>query len=126
MTLIKTTYDRRSFLKVSLAGSGGLMLSFSWLASCSPLEGGKAAPKEWFDLNAFLSIADNGQVTIMSPNPEVGQNVKTSMPMIVAEELDVAWEDVIVEQAPLNTQNFTRQVAGGMWMLVPVLLKMGT
>ncbi len=113
MAIIKTMYDRRSFLKVSVAGGGGLMLSFSWLASCSPAEHGKAAPSEWFDLNAFLSIADNGQVTIMSPNPEVGQNVKTSMPMIVAEELDVNWEDVTVKQAPLNTQSFTRQVAGG-------------
>ena len=70
-------------------------------------------PKEWFELNGFLKVGDNGMVTIMSPNPEIGQNVKTSMPMIVAEELDVAWKDVIVEQAPLNTDIFTRQLAGG-------------
>lgn len=89
------------------------MLSFSWLAACSPSEAPKAMPSEWFNLNAYLSIADNGEVTIMSPNPEVGQNVKTSMPMIVAEELDVKWEDVIVKQAPLNSESFTRQVAGG-------------
>lgn len=113
MSIIKTTYNRRSFLKASIAGGGGLMLSFSWLAACSPSEASKAMPSEWFDLNAYLSIADNGEVTIMSPNPEVGQNVKTSMPMIIAEELDVKWEDVIVKQAPLNSVSFTRQVAGG-------------
>ena len=113
MSIIKTTYNRRSFLKASVAGGGGLMLSFSWLAACSPLESTKELPSAWFDLNAFLSVADNGEVTIMSPNPEVGQNVKTSMPMIVAEELDVDWKSVVVKQAPLNTESFTRQVAGG-------------
>ncbi len=115
MTLIKTTYNRRSFLKVSAASSGGLMIGFSWMVSCSPTPEvvKRVPPSEWFDINAFLSIADNGQVTIMSPNPEIGQNVKTSMPMVVAEELDVNWADVIVKQAGLNTDVFTRQVAGG-------------
>ena len=70
-------------------------------------------PDEWFEINGFLKIGENGLVTIMSPNPEIGQNVKTSMPMIVAEELDVNWKNVIVEQAPLNTDIFTRQFAGG-------------
>lgn len=114
MTLVKTTYNRRSFLKSSALAGGGMMLSFSWLASCKPSpEQIRSLPKEWFNLNGFLKIADNGMVTIMSPNPEIGQNVKTAMPMIVAEELDTAWEDVTVEQAPLNTDVFTRQLAGG-------------
>lgn len=111
MTIVKTQVNRRSFLKASALAGGGLMIGFSW--GCNPMEAEKAAPKEWFDINAFLSIADNGQVTIMSPNPEIGQNVKTSMPMIIAEELDIAWEDVIVKQAPLNSTSFQRQVAGG-------------
>ena len=118
MTLIKTSYNRRSFLKTSTVAGGGFVLGFSWLASCQPADKVKesvvkAMPKEWFDINAFLKIGDNGVVTIMSPNPEIGQNVKTAMPMIVAEELDVDWEDVIVEQAGLDTDKYTRQLAGG-------------
>ncbi|MFY0594372.1 molybdopterin cofactor-binding domain-containing protein [Roseivirga sp.] len=111
MTVIKTKIDRRSFLKTSALAGGGLMIGFAW--GCNPMDIEKLPPKEWFEVNAFLSIADNGQVTIMSPNPEIGQNVKTSMPMIVAEELDIAWEDVIVKQAGLNNTSFSRQIAGG-------------
>ena len=91
------------------------MLGFSWLADCKPSRKEEllVMPKEWFNINGFLKIGENGVVTIMAPNPEIGQNVKTSMPMIVAEELDVDWKNVIVEQAPLNTKVFTRQLAGG-------------
>jgi len=93
MNLIKTKYNRRSFLKASALSGGGMMLGFSWLASCQPTqEQLLSMPKEWFDINAFLKIGENGVVTIMSPNPEIGQNVKTAMPMIVAEELDVDLE----------------------------------
>ena len=86
------------------------MISFRVLASCAPgqtKEEVLAMPKEWFELNGFIKIGENGVVTIMSPNPEIGQNVKTSMPMLVAEELDVEWDNVVVEQAPLNTEIFT-------------------
>ncbi len=114
MTLVKTSYNRRSFLKASALSSGGFLLGFSWMASCKPTaEEIASMPKEWFDINAFLKIADNGMVTIMSPNPEIGQNVKTAMPMIVAEELDVDWDQVTVEQAGLDLNKYTRQLAGG-------------
>ena len=114
MTLIKTTYNRRSFLKSGTLAGGGMILGFSWLASCKPTpEQVSNMPKEWFEINGFLKIGENGMVTIMSPNPEIGQNVKTSMPMIVADELDVDWNNVIIEQAPLNTDIFQRQLAGG-------------
>lgn len=114
MTLIKTKIGRRAFIKnVSLA-SGGMMIGFSWLASCTATEKEvKALPKEWFEFNGYLKIGDNGMVTILSPNPEIGQNVKTSMPMIVAEELDIDWNLVLVEQAPLNVSQYQWQIAGG-------------
>ena len=114
MNLVKTKYGRRSFIKHSAMAGGGLMLGFSWLAGCKPKTAGQPElPDNWFEINGFLKIGENGVVTIYSPNPEIGQNVKTSMPMIVAEELDVEWEKVLVEQAPLNTDIFTRQLAGG-------------
>ncbi len=101
-------------MKVSTVAGGGMVLGFNWLTACTAsAEEIMQMPEEWFTVNAFLKIGDNGVVTIMSPNPEIGQNVKTSMPMVVAEELDVDWDKVIVEQAPLDTEAFTRQVAGG-------------
>ena len=115
MATVSTTYNRRSFLKASALAGSGLIINFCWMASCQQVEGEEqmVSAKDWFDFNGYLKIADNGQVTIMSPNPEGGQNIKTSMPMIVAEELDIDWKDVIVEQAPLNTELYQRQFIGG-------------
>src|SRR6187401_107244 len=114
MTPQKASIDRRSFLRSSALAGGGLMLSFSWMNSFAyETKGMIDIPNDWSELNGFLKISENGIVSIMSPNPEGGQNVKTSMPMIVAEELDVDWKNVIVEQAPLNTKLYTRQFIGG-------------
>ncbi|MEK6153799.1 molybdopterin cofactor-binding domain-containing protein [Flavobacteriaceae bacterium 3-367] len=109
------TFSRRSFIRTSSLASGGLLIGFNLFQACKP----KAAPPidisqlNFNDFNAFIKIADNGAVTIFSPNPEIGQGVKTSMPMIIAEELDVAWDNVFVQQGILDTNNYTRQVAGG-------------
>ena len=114
MTTQPRSQSRRSFLKSSALAGGGLLINFSWLTSfAANTKGMLAIPEEWVTLNGFLKIAETGIVTIMSPNPEGGQNIKTAMPMIVAEELDVDWKSVIVEQAPLNTQLYTRQYIGG-------------
>ena len=110
---------RRTFIKASAVAGGGLMLGFNFFACKEEakipefIAPALENPSSWTEMNGFLSIGDNGVVTIMSPNPEIGQNVKTSMPMIVADELDVSWDQVIVEQAPLDASNFERQIAGG-------------
>ncbi len=109
------TFSRRAFMRTSSLAGGGMLIGFNLFQACKP----KAAPPvdlsllNYNDFNAFIKIADNGTVTIFSPNPEIGQGVKTAMPMIIAEELDVAWKDVYVEQGILDTENYTRQVAGG-------------
>lgn len=101
---------RRNFIKVSAAAGGGLVLGFNWLSACSPSSQGADAA---YDLNVFVKIDTNGLVTLIAPNPEIGQGVKTSLPMIIAEELDVDWSKVSIGETWLNTQKYKRQVAGG-------------
>ncbi|RKR07100.1 isoquinoline 1-oxidoreductase beta subunit [Maribacter vaceletii] len=110
-----SNFSRRGFLKASSLASGGLLIGFNLFTACKqkaemPIDISKL---NFADFNAFIKIAENGMVTIFSPNPEIGQGVKTSMPMIIAEELNVAWKNVVVEQGVLDTENYTRQVAGG-------------
>lgn len=112
MAIIKSQYNRRSFLKVSSAAGAGLLLQFSWFSALAN-DASQSIPADNFDINAFIKMNTDGTVTIFSPNPEIGQNVKTAMPLIVAEEMDVAWASVTVEQAPLDTNKYQRQLAGG-------------
>ncbi|MRI02178.1 molybdopterin-dependent oxidoreductase [Kriegella sp. EG-1] len=118
MTLVKSQIGRRAFIKNTSLAGGGLVLGFNFFNSCKPKVAEALAveiemPNEWFEINGYLKIGDNGVVTIMSPNPEIGQNVRTSMPMILADELEVDWKNVVVEQAALNTSLYSWQVAGG-------------
>jgi isoquinoline 1-oxidoreductase beta subunit len=98
--------SRRSFLKISAVAGGGFMLR-AMLPSIAKADG-VAEP-----LNAFIRIAPDGVVTIMSKNPEIGQGIKTMLPMVIAEELDVDWKHVRIEQAPLNAALYGQQFAGG-------------
>jgi len=112
--LLKT--NRRDFLKLAATASGGLLLGFHWTSS----EGSSLAvvreasmASGSIDFNSYLAIAPDGIITIFSPNPELGQNIKTSFPMIVAEELDADWSKVKVIQAALDSKKFERQLTGG-------------
>jgi isoquinoline 1-oxidoreductase subunit beta len=109
-----TLYNRRDFLKITTTASSGLFLGFNLLPTKKLNAAVYAAElADNFNFNAYMSIGTDGIVTIFSPNPEVGQGIKTSFPMTVAEELDVDWAKVKVEQAPLDAARFERQVAGG-------------
>ena len=115
MENIKTAYNRRSFLKASALVGGGFMLSFHGLPNLNAAEMPENANllADFNELNGFVKITADNIIKIMAPNPEGGQGVKTSLPMIVAEELDVNWKDIIIEQADLDTKHFTRQFIGG-------------
>ncbi|MFN3521743.1 MAG: molybdopterin cofactor-binding domain-containing protein [Phenylobacterium sp.] len=97
--------SRRTFLKTG-AAAGGLMLSFS-------LAGRGVAAEELAPLNAYVRIGADGLVTIVSKNPEIGQGVRTMLPMLIAEELDVDWKNVRIEQALNDPDTYGRQFAGG-------------
>lgn len=106
--------SRRDFIKQAALAGGGLWLGFNLSgAQAARVQVLSPAAASSIDFNAYLSIATNGTITIFSPNPELGQNIKTSFPMIVAEELDADWERVKVLQAPLDSRKYERQLTGG-------------
>ncbi|MEO5818638.1 MAG: molybdopterin cofactor-binding domain-containing protein [Gemmatimonadaceae bacterium] len=103
---------RRDFLRVSAIAGGGILLA-SYLEPLNAAESLGTFSAANATLNAFIRITPDGIITITAKNPEVGQGVKTMLPMLIAEELDVEWKNVRIEQAPLDTKNFQGQVAGG-------------
>jgi isoquinoline 1-oxidoreductase subunit beta len=115
--------SRRGFLRVSALAGGGLLIG-TWLdgfGSAAATEApalpvvlagdGDAALDA--ALNAFIRITPDDVVTIIAKNPEIGQGVKTMLPMIVADELDVDWQAVRVEQASFDPSQYSAQSAGG-------------
>lgn len=108
-------FSRRNFLKTSVLAGGGMLIGFNLLSACRPeaIVPVDISKLNFNDFNAFIKISEEGYVTIFSPNPEIGQGVKTSMPMIIAEELDVSWDKVSVAQGLYDPVNYQRQVAGG-------------
>jgi isoquinoline 1-oxidoreductase subunit beta len=104
--------NRRSFLKLTGIAGGGLVLAFYVGERATALANGDAGTVGFMP-NAFLRIAPDGTIVLYAKNPEIGQGVKTSFPMIIAEELDADWSKVRVEQSAINPAVFGRQSAGG-------------
>jgi isoquinoline 1-oxidoreductase subunit beta len=102
--------NRRSFLKVSALAGGGFALGLytpQWLEAQAPQPTSDLKP------TAFLEIAPDNTVTIKARGPEIGQGIKTMLPMLIAEELDVDWKQVVIEQADLDEATYGSQSAGG-------------
>jgi isoquinoline 1-oxidoreductase beta subunit len=114
---MNTLLSRRSFLRVSTLAGGGMLVAVRFgleppaaLAATAAADADASAAAT---LNAFVRITPDGVVTIMAQNPEIGQGVKTMLPVLIAEELDVAWKDVRVEQADFDPASYRAQMAGG-------------
>lgn len=104
--------NRRSLLKATGLLGGGFLIG--------QLGASRALAEEAVqdlvvsgELNAYIRVTSDGRITIYSANPEMGQGIKTALPMIIAEELGAAWEDVEVLQSPVDESTFGRQGAGG-------------
>lgn len=110
MTPATVDVSRRNFLKVSAIAGGGLLLSAYVPFGVSKEEESLFAD---FAPNAFIRVTADGKITIISKNPECGQGMKTMLPMIIADEFDVPWSSVTVEQAMADTTKYQGQTAGG-------------
>lgn len=106
---MESEISRRSFIKVSAIAGSGMLLSFTFLNTNEQKE---ELDEISYNLNAYIKISSDNTITIMAPNPEIGQGVKTSLPLIIAEELCVDLETIKVEIAPLDNV-YGSQVAGG-------------
>ncbi|HXN11125.1 MAG TPA: molybdopterin cofactor-binding domain-containing protein, partial [Steroidobacteraceae bacterium] len=108
-----TACSRRQFLKATGLAGGGLLLALSWRpGGARAATPGAAAAQEW-TLSAYLRIAPDNTVLIVNKGPEIGQGIKTTFPMIIAEELDADWARVHIEQAPVDPAIYGPQGAGG-------------
>lgn len=101
--------NRRTFLQMSALAGGGMALGLFDVT----LDKAQGPPRAELQPSAFIRIAKDGTVTIMARSPEIGQGVKTMLPMMIAEELDADWSKVRVEQAMLDETRYGGQGAGG-------------
>jgi len=102
--------NRRSFLRVTSLAGGGVLLGLYIKPPKASAQFGPAAPPV---PNNYIKIDPDGTVTIMAKDPEVGQGVKTMLPMLIAEELDADWKKVKIEQTDFDDTKYAAQFAGG-------------
>jgi isoquinoline 1-oxidoreductase beta subunit len=105
---------RRSFLQISALAGGGALIGFYLPPVLEAQQGGTPPPPPPpLSPNAFIRIQPDGKVILIAKNPEVGQGIRTSLPMLLADELDVDWSAVTYEQADVDQVKYGPQSAGG-------------
>src|SRR5688500_19344975 len=106
-----TSATRRDFLRVSAIAGGGILFA-TYVDTLEAATSWATVPVD-FAPNAFIEMTPDGIVTIIAKNPEIGQGVKTMLPMIIADEMDVEWKNVRVEQAMFDPTQFQGRSTGG-------------
>ncbi len=109
----KPQMERRFFLKISALAGGGVLLGVATEPQALAQGRGRGAPAAPPDPHNYIKVSADGTVTIIAKNPEVGQGVKTMLPMMIAEELDVDWKSVKIQQADFDDTRYAAQLAGG-------------
>src|SRR3954466_11106616 len=111
MTTTLKGMERREFVRVSAIVGGGLLIA--WHAEPIAAMGNAFPAPADFNANAFIRMTPDGIVTIIAKNPEIGQGVKTMLPMLIADELDVEWKNVRIEQAAFDPVKYDPRVFSG-------------
>ncbi len=109
---MKNTLDRRTFIKLTASATGGLVVGVA-LQSCAP----EKLPATVYGFSPLIKIDTDGWITLIAKNPEIGQGIKTALPMILAEELGADWKKVRVEQGDYDTI-YEEQWAGGSYAII--------
>jgi isoquinoline 1-oxidoreductase beta subunit len=105
--------SRRRFLTVSAAVGGGLLIGFTVRPSVGDADAAESTAGVSFAPNAFIRIGSDGQVVLIMPYVEMGQGTYTSIPMLIAEELEVDLKQVRLEHAPPNEKLYGNPLLGG-------------
>jgi isoquinoline 1-oxidoreductase beta subunit len=106
--------DRRSFIKLSALAGGGLMVGvYSSESEMLAQRGGPPAAPAPVNPNVYITVHPDNTFTVIAKNPETGQGMRNALPMIIADEFDVDWKQVTVQQADCNPTLYGQQIEGG-------------
>src|SRR5215475_10851745 len=105
--------DRRSFIKFSALAGGGLLVGVYAEPEIFSQQRGPAGPPAPVNPNVYITVHPDNTFTVIAKNPETGQGMRNALPMLIADELDVDWKQVKVQQADCNPMLYGQQIEGG-------------